>query len=62
MTNADLIRSLDNAGIASLILCVKCWVRRKGSCENHNTCPKWREFVEWLGEETAVITSAKKNA
>lgn len=61
MTNGEKIRTLDNEGIASLILCAKCWIRSKGSCENHNTCPKWREYVEWLGEEVGIVECRGQN-
>jgi len=60
MTNGDLIRTLNNKGVASLILCVKCWVKSQDACINRHTCPKWREFVKWLGEEVEVITSKTK--
>ena len=55
MTNADLIRSLDNAGIANLILCVKCWVGQNHSCTGRHACPKWREFVAWLSDDVEVV-------
>ncbi|MBR3723533.1 MAG: hypothetical protein IKN12_12365 [Selenomonadaceae bacterium] len=55
MTNADAIRTLDAAGIANLILCVKCWVGRQHACTSRYDCPKWREFVEWLSDDVEVV-------
>ena len=58
MTNGETIRNLSDKGMATLILCANCL--QKKSCIGCHNCFKWRNFVDWLGEDVEVIECQKK--